>query len=158
MNYTNYFKDIKISNLLMTCNDCIKEVRKLKTYNFRNVESVCDSSAIRKLSSALKTHYEQLDHLITFLKGYLKVLQYAELIQKQQLKMKSTTDYSTKTAYAQKISSELKNMVYLIDNLQNDSSGLATFSSNNIYSTSQLQLDNSFKINYQKLKNMLWIN
>ena len=154
MNYTNYFKDIKISNLLMTCNDCIKEVRKLKTYNFRNVESVCDSSAIRKLSSALKTHYEQLDHLITFLKGYLKVLQYAELIQKQQLKMKSTTDYSTKTAYAQKISSELKNMVYLIDNLQNDSSGLATFSSNNIYSTSQLQLDNSFKINYQKLKNL----
>ena len=154
MNYTNYFKDIKISNLLMTCNDCIKEVRKLKTYNFRNVESVCDSSAIRKLSSALKTHYEQLDHLITFLKGYLKVLQYAELIQKQQLKMKSTTDYSTKTAYAKKISSELKNMVYLIDNLQNDSSGLATFSSNNIYSTSQLQLDNSFKINYQKLKNL----
>lgn len=153
MNYTNYFKNIKISNAIMTCNDCIKEAGRLKNYSFTNVEGVCDSSSIRKLSTALKKNREQIDHLITFLKGYLKVLQYAELIQKQQLKMKSTTDYSTKSTYAQKISSELKNMVYLINNLQN-SSGLATFSSDNIYSTSQLQLEGRLKINYQKLKNL----
>lgn len=152
MNYTSYFKNVNISSASMICSDCIKEVRGLKNYSFTNVESFCSSSSIRKLSTELEKNYKQIDYLINYLKGYLKVLQYAELIQKQQLKMKGITDYSTKSAYAQKISTELKTMIHLIDNLQN-SSGILEFSSNNIYSISQLQLEGRFKINYTKLKN-----
>lgn len=162
MNYTSYFKNVNISSASMICNDCIKEVRSLKNYSFTNVESFCSSSSIRKLSTELEKNYKQIDYLINYLKGYLKVLQYAELIQKQQLKMKGITDYSTKSAYAQKISTELKSMIHLIGDLQNYSDissgisfSISEFSSNNnIYSISQLQLEENFRLNYQKLKNL----
>lgn len=167
MNYTNYFSGIKIENISMQCTDCIKKLRNLKTNTFYKVNTCCNAPSIDKLSDGLSKNYSQIDTIITYIKGYTRVLSYADLIKKQQLKMKNTTDYSVKEVYAKKISSELKIIATLVDNLQIASSASAsngvissiapvTSSSptQSLYTFSSIQVGGTLKINYTKLKSL----
>ncbi len=167
MNYTNYFSGIKIENISMQCTDCIKKLRNLKTNTFYKVNTCCSAPSIDKLGDELRKNYSQIDTVITYIKGYVRVLSYADLIKKQQLKMKDTTDYSVKEAYAKKISSELKIIATLVDNLQMASSASAsngvissiapvTSSSptQSLYTFSSIQVGGALKINYTKLKSL----
>ena len=167
MNYTNYFSGIKIENISMQCTDCIKKLRNLKTNTFYKVNTCCSAPSIDKLGDELRKNYSQIDTVITYIKGYTRVLSYADLIKKQQLKMKDTTDYSVKEAYAKKISSELKIIATLVDNLQMASSASASngvisalapvtssSSTKSLYTFSSIQVEGTLKINYTKLKSL----
>ena len=167
MNYTNYFSGIKIENISMQCTDCIKKLRNLKTNTFYKVNTCCSAPSIDKLGDELRKNYSQIDTVITYIKGYVRVLSYADLIKKQQLKMKDTTDYSVKEAYAKKISSELKIIATLVDNLQMASSASASngvisalapvtssSSTKSLYTFSSIQVGGTLKINYTKLKSL----
>lgn len=167
MNYTNYFSGIKIENISMQCTDCIKKLRNLKTNTFYKVNTCCSAPSIDKLGGELRKNYSQIDTVITYIKGYARVLSYADLIKKQQLKMKDTTDYSVKEAYAKKISSELKIIATLVDNLQMASSASASngvisalapvtssSSTKSLYTFSSIQVGGTLKINYTKLKSL----
>ena len=167
MNYTNYFSGIKIENISMQCTDCIKKLRNLKTNTFYKVNTCCRAPSIDKLGDELRKNYSQIDTVITYIKGYVRVLSYADLIKKQQLKMKDTTDYSVKEAYAKKISSELKIIATLVDNLQMASSASASngvisalapvtssSSTKSLYTFSSIQVGGTLKINYTKLKSL----
>lgn len=167
MNYTNYFSGIKIENISMQCTDCIKKLRNLKTNTFYKVNTCCSAPSIDKLGDELRKNYSQIDTVITYIKGYTRVLSYADLIKKQQLKMKDTTDYSVKEAYAKKISSELKIIATLVDNLQMASSASASngvisalapvtssSSTKSLYTFSSIQVGGTLKINYTKLKSL----